>query len=948
MAEQSTMMPLWLDIKTEYIDENFENVVKYLHTGCVNPHMQDSFFTKTADLLEKRVSIILDELQARHIFTGYEDEGKRIVHIRMLALYLLSKGANASLWDRAFVGMLSLLQGLVPNNEQKLTEMALDCIVGRFSKRLPFSWDAIINFQPQVFAHRLCNAKMSSAETSALGSYENKGTAIVKDGVLSIAAMQSEQVGLKQVVTSIDVLDGKIQVLSEKGEKVKKSHLDNLEKLEEFTDGFIRSQRNVSRRIKTKKTYSTGDILRVYVVSKSNGEIFVRSISKEYEQIEGPIVFKGSFLYYDKNDFLKNLKVGDIIEVKLIDGVKPQFSIKESFMQYIVEERANPQVPVLAYLREVKTNKHGKKRAYFWTEDGYPAQSPLIGDYKEGDFVNVKIDHFADDPEYYGVIFVNIRNLVTDEGFDEEESRHNCIASFVYGQYNPEESVQNEESLHPGMLKELCRMLVSYQKTLPQPSERYRILCVAKILSELNPNSADYSYIDFISNYLEGLVFFAKGEISKIKDPVPSKDFEDIEAVRRRMEIVRILKAYDEMTLNDFLGGYILSARDPFLKKLATLTLSCNQISNVISKSMQNVMKREIIKMLAIDIEGDTDLEEENGMYLGIENDQNEFKTSFMFAPANAKEQNQKMTIFKGVCAFLNSKTGGTLYIGVNDIGYVSGIDADIQQMEKIQCGNYKGLDGFVRYITDEAKKHFPLDMLTHIKIQPMYEGKVMAITVQPYPFKIVKLEDTAYIRINSESVVLSDEAARNIMANRIVSNRENAYLVSALMEAINSRRKVIIHGYSSSNSGEIRDRHVEPYAFASGHTTVWCYDLDKKDNRIFKVDRMSNVEILDEEWTCTSKHKAAKMDIFRMTGDRPIKVSLQLNLLAKNVLVEEYPEAESIIIATDDSDRWLLNTDVYQMEGVCRFYVGLANCIEILDAPELEAYVKQYIKDNF
>ena len=113
-------------------------------------------------------------------------------------------------------------------------------------------------------------------------------------------------------------------------------------------------------------------------------------------------------------------------------------------------------------------------------------------------------------------------------------------------------------------------------------------------------------------------------------------------------------------------------------------------------------------------------------------------------------------------------------------------------------------------------------------------------------------------------------------------------------------------------------------------------------------MDRLSNVEILDEEWTCTSKHKAAKMDIFRMTGDRPIKVSLQLNLLAKNVLVEEYPEAESIIIATDDSDRWLLNTDVYQMEGVCRFYDGLANCIEILDAPELEAYVKQYIKDNF
>ena len=46
------------------------------------------------------------------------------------------------------------------------------------------------------------------------------------------------------------------------------------------------------------------------------------------------------------------------------------------------------------------------------------------------------------------------------------------------------------------------------------------------------------------------------------------------------------------------------------------------------------------IKCLAIETEGETDLEEENGVYLGIENDRQEFKTSFFHAPANAKEQN--------------------------------------------------------------------------------------------------------------------------------------------------------------------------------------------------------------------------------------------------------------------------------------------------------------------
>lgn len=825
MSGQNTAMPLWLDIKTEYIDENFESVVKYLHAGHINPRLQDTFYSTTKDLLEKRVSIILDELQARSIFAGYEDESKRKIHIRMLAMYLLSKGSNAPLWNRAFVGMLSLLQGLVPNYEQKLTELAADCILGTIEHRLSFSWDAIIDFQPQIFTHRICNSPMGKTTCPVPTHYQNKGTAIVKDNVLTLAAMPCDLLSRKQVVTSIEILGGKIQVLSEKGERVKKSHLDNLEKLEEFTNSFIMSQKGVALKKKSKKIYAVGDRLKAYVVSKAGGEITVRSISEDHEVIEGTIQFREGFLYYDKVDFIKYLKVGDVIEVMLTNMEKCRFSIKESFIQYIIEERADKEYPALSYIREIGYDRKGNKKVYFWTADGYPAQGYLNGDYKEGDFVETRITSFGKD-NYYGVVFMEINELVTDETFKEEVSRQECIEGFVYEQYEPSKKMTEDTGLNYGMLKELCRMLVSYQKTLSQPSERYRILCVAKILCELNPNDADYSYIDFLSNYLENLVYFAKGDISKIKDLIPSMDFEDNPAVRRRMSVSSILKAYGDESRNNWLGEFILTNSDPFLEKLAILIQSCNQISDVISRSMQNVIKREIIKTLAIDMEGDTDLEEENGVYLGIENDQNEFKTSFMFAPAGAKEQNQKMTIFKGVCAFLNSKTGGTLYIGVNDIGYVSGIDGDIQQVEKIQCSSYKGVDGFARYITDEAKKYFPLQVLTHIKVQPMYEGKVMAIIVQPYPFSIVKLDDIAYVRINSESVVLSDEAARNIMANRIVANRENAYLVSALMEAVNSKRKVIIHGYSSSNSGEIRDRYVEPYAFASGQTTVWCYDL--------------------------------------------------------------------------------------------------------------------------
>ena len=82
------------------------------------------------------------------------------------------------------------------------------------------------------------------------------------------------------------------------------------------------------------------------------------------------------------------------------------------------------------------------------------------------------------------------------------------------------------------------------------------------------------------------------------------------------------------------------------------------------------------------------------------------------------------------------------------------------------------------------------------------------------------------------------------------------------------------------------------------------------------------------------------------MTGDSPINVKLQLSLMAKNILVEEYPDAEKDLIPTDDDNIWMLDTQVYRMEGLGRFYMGLAGEIQIIEAEGLKEYVKKYSKN--
>ena len=193
----------------------------------------------------------------------------------------------------------------------------------------------------------------------------------------------------------------------------------------------------------------------------------------------------------------------------------------------------------------------------------------------------------------------------------------------------------------------------------------------------------------------------------------------------------------------------------------------------------------------------------------------------------------------------------------------------------------------------------------------------------------------------------MTEAMRRQLMTQRILSKKEDAANVGALMDAIEGKRKAVLHGYSSSNSGEVKDRLVEPFAFAASHNIVWCYDLDKKENKVFKVDRISNVEILHDRWEYETHHRQGKMDIFRMTGETPISIKLQLSLMAKNILVEEYPEASKDLIPTGNDDVWILETNVYQIKGIGRFYMGLAGEIQIIDAPSLKEYAQKYSKDH-
>ena len=205
----------------------------------------------------------------------------------------------------------------------------------------------------------------------------------------------------------------------------------------------------------------------------------------------------------------------------------------------------------------------------------------------------------------------------------------------------------------------------------------------------------------------------------------------------------------------------------------------------------------------------------------------------------------------------------------------------------------------------------------------------------------IESIDDTNLLKQNLKRKLYS-VYDNKILADTIVRG-SNAATVHALINAIEEQRQVILHAYRSSHGGAVRDRLVEPFAFTTNYVQVWCFDTESKSCKLFKLARIDSVEITNTEWQYQTQHEKSFIDIFRMNGNERLRVRLSLGILSRNLLLEEYPLAEQQLTPTEDG-RWILDTEVANYAGVARFVVGLMDDIRIIDTPDLEQYLANYV----
>lgn len=181
---------------------------------------------------------------------------------------------------------------------------------------------------------------------------------------------------------------------------------------------------------------------------------------------------------------------------------------------------------------------------------------------------------------------------------------------------------------------------------------------------------------------------------------------------------------------------------------------------------------------------------------------------------------------------------------------------------------------------------------------------------------------------------ILSEIVVRNGIADN----------VHFLYEAIKQKKQVYFRQYKSSNSHVVKDRLVEPFAFTANNNEIWCYEPTSGRNKLFKVSRISKVEMTETPWQAEAEHREGYIDVFHNSSDRRLPVTLRLGMAAANLLVEEFPLAEKYMTKEEDG-HWIFSVEVCRYEGVGRFVLGLYEDIEIIDSPAFKEFLSEKMK---
>lgn len=341
-----------------------------------------------------------------------------------------------------------------------------------------------------------------------------------------------------------------------------------------------------------------------------------------------------------------------------------------------------------------------------------------------------------------------------------------CSLEYNKSISNSFEAEDSQDFVDKGFCDEIVYVIDSVLKLEKDPLVKFELLHFAQLTSLLIGDSKSLYYKYYIQ-YLMNIDSFSKNESGDIEEErVPKRrDFalSQFTELQEKQLIIDLLKEYSNHNITPMLFELATkSEKDDLATKVAKAILADKILKDVDHNGSTKQSVKRLINTL---ISGNTNesltplLTEiknidpnniENLEDLGRESLHKEFKTSFVYS-SSSNDYNideQSSIIMRTIAGFLNAN-GGVLYIGVDDNGFVRGIQNDIDA-----TGN--NLDKYQRRIQQSIVDNFNKDINSTINITfKRYNSKTICLISIPRYHQPVAFKNEFWQRQGNETRII-------------------------------------------------------------------------------------------------------------------------------------------------------------------------------------------------
>ena len=902
-----------------------------------------------------------------------EDRDVITLHGRIVAaLLLVLHGSHSSVGLREYTLLFLQYASAVVRTRYDYLATALDVICYKITTP-GIDWHLIQDANSLDFlSYKLLERIRFDRSAGEVFAFQGRGRVYCRDGRLSVCSSEALESGAE----AFSICGGRVGVYTRnvRDEKLKTADRFDAGALRAFADTFIRVQGEGARRGSARREYKSGDQVDIQVLGvDQNGNSLECVIVDGDSEMRGTVPDEELIKGLHTHDLIDYLFEQDCIRDAILytgeDG--NSFSIAGAYTNF-ARKRAEEDFRSGACF-QAKAYHINKTwgRINWMTPSGYGGitRTEDMPDVKVGDMAILQVQSIHKQGDN---TFINLCFPKYDVGDVRRFSDDDILSGFITTRETILEGREKNITVKPDKGQDTVDILstiLSRTTTRGSSIDAYRHLMVALFLSEMRDDQGSVARLRSKIHFLGQCLSFAQGDRVAIPEDITLSEGE--EAVLRLLSVWDGPKDVIRRELHRYGSGTPQGQIADLLLAMKTAEEFVDEV-----KAGRNAVRSRICEILGVRDSFEPTGHHRKGKYGNVEGHEVEFKSSYVFrndgrgADIDAQGKGE---VFEAVCGFLNAD-GGVLYLGVNDQGDPilskdRGLNADKQWLQEHRAqvnrsrvdrlghrtvgeniGMEGNLDAFVQFLDFEKELYFKDAFWGNITIVVTEDNDAIKFIVEPAEYEVAYLysdrtrtDGVAYVRDGGRTVPMSRVQKEQRLADLKRLAKEMGFVVT-IQEAIDKHQKLIFKDYASGNSGEVKDRYVLPVNLFYNDENVYCYDLDAGKYKQFRLHRIGSIEYSED----TSPHtlpvsEPRQADVFRWLtedGQRPYHIRLRLDVGAKNYLLEEYSCAEKLPkeeFWEETKNKWILDTHVNGLGAVRRFYLGLADKIEILDTEDSE-----------